>query len=101
LFVNSPDAAAKLQHLGTLRLVLFAMLTGVAIQIAIAVVYKTTNSRNYVQEVSGAEGNKYLDGVFDWLTSSWLLELTVDAVTVGLYVWATWLIVEGLAPAQQ
>jgi hypothetical protein len=89
VFLTNEVAGARLFTSGAGGAVAYPFLGGVAVQIALALFYKTAMWYLYMGEFNPKIKASLLHKVSDWLSESYWIELVGDLATLGLFGWAT------------
>ncbi len=89
LFVSNPEAWRTISGSGDGRTIAYLFLAGVAVQIAVAILYKTAMWYLYVSELDHHQARGWRYRFSDWVSESYLLEMAFDSATLVLFGVAT------------
>ena len=89
-----PDAIAALKKASALREVMTLFLAGVIVQVFIALLYKTAMWYLYMEELGDLSGRSKRVRISTFLSEAYWLEAMFDAVTLALFGYATWLVIQ-------
>ncbi len=94
LFIAQPELLSAVVASGSGRLLASLFLSGVAVQILVAIMYKGAMWYLYMGELDASVKAKKRYKVADWLSEAFWLELLFDLVTLVLFGVATALALE-------
>lgn len=95
LVASQASLAAAVARSGFGETAVVCFLGGVAIQIAGALLYKTTMWYLYAGEIDTNMRNYKRYKIADWVSMQYWLEFGIDAATLTLFVIGTWLVLHG------
>ncbi len=88
IFLTNNDAWKTLAASGQGKLIAYLFLSGVAIQIAAALLYKTAMWYLYVGELAPGTRKRRVYKIADWLSESYMLEGLFDLATLVVFTLA-------------
>lgn len=94
IFVTNEGAGKRLLSSGAAEIVTYLFLGGVALQIFVALLYKSAMWYLYIAELDPKEKESWQHGLSDSISNSYWIEFLCDAATIACFGAATYQLVK-------